>query len=66
MPCYRAFYVVPREGDGNQAPVYAGAQIIVEDQLPVKTGLCDARGVPLYRMPECIPAGFQPVVKKAL
>jgi len=28
------------------------------DKSPVKTGLLDASGVPLYRMPETVPFGF--------
>jgi len=32
--------------------------VILEDDGPVKTGLLDANGTPLYRMPNRIPIGF--------
>jgi hypothetical protein len=31
---------------------------VVEDHIPTRTGLLDAHGVPLYRLPESIPLGF--------
>lgn len=36
------------------------ADTLVEtDKTPVKTGLVDANGIPLYRMPENVSLGFQ-------
>lgn len=33
--------------------------VLVEDRGPIKTGLLDVNGVPLYRMPEAIEFGFK-------
>jgi hypothetical protein len=38
----------------------ANVAIIVDDpHQPVKTGLVDKNGVPIYRVPETVPMGFR-------
>lgn len=48
----------PRAEWDDQEPIYAGTQVYEQDSEPVNTGLLDARGVPLYRVPTKIPFGF--------
>lgn len=44
--------------------VWDGAQLILgetvheQDKPPIKTGLLDAKGIPLYRVPDTQPLGF--------
>ncbi len=33
-------------------------EVIASDEGPIRTGLVDANGTPLYRLPERIPLGF--------
>ncbi len=53
----------PPVGWGSNLPhnMEARPSIVVEeaDKSPIATGLCDAAGVPLYRVPEAVPMGFQ-------
>lgn len=43
----------------QEEPVYETTrQVIVEDDVPVQTGLLDQYGDPLYRVRERIPFGF--------
>jgi hypothetical protein len=34
------------------------AETVFEERDPVNTGLCDARGDPIYRVPDTVPLGF--------
>ena len=48
----------PRMIEGEDEPVIA-RQIIDVDDAPVRTGLLDHTGTPLYRVRETVPFGFR-------
>ena len=54
-PGYRAI-VVLADLDGNQQVL--GGETVFEEAEPVRTGLLNAAGVPLYRYPQRHPIGF--------
>lgn len=57
MSRYKAMVVLTDE-DGMQQ--IAGADTVFEpsDDMPVRTGLLDLNGTPLYRLPDRRPIGF--------
>jgi hypothetical protein len=55
-PVYRAIVTVIDEWGRSQT---AGGETVIEQDLaPVNSGLVNAQGVPLYRMPTRDPIGF--------
>lgn len=38
--------------------------VIEDDPTPIRTGLLDQHGTPLYRMPERVPLGFDLTVRR--
>jgi hypothetical protein len=53
-------YVTRPKADWSEFPVEAVTtrEVIVGDEEPVKMGLVDAQGVPIYRVRERLPVGF--------
>lgn len=43
---------------------YLARTVMEQDKQPVKTGLLDATGVPLYRVPDTVKFGFIPEVRR--
>jgi hypothetical protein len=62
MPQYRAIpaAIINLPDPWGVHHAAGGETIIEQDKTPIKTGLVDARGVPLYRVPDSVPFGFQP------
>lgn len=45
--------------DGWHPQVLSGENVIETEKSPVRTGLLDSNGIPLYRVPETVRFGFQ-------
>lgn len=55
MPKYQAFvYVDDQTGDTRTLSV----TVVGDEHVPKNTGLLDAHGTPIYRMPENQPMGY--------
>jgi hypothetical protein len=56
---YVAIQNRPRAGDWEDQPPIGAATTVYETEVsPVKTGLLDASGIPLYRVSDRIKMGF--------
>ncbi len=54
-------YVTIPKADWDEPPhlsEVSSREVIVEDDAPVKTGLLDQTGAPLYRVKDRLPFGF--------
>lgn len=57
-------YVPATAGWWPNASDYLARTVMEQDKQPVKIGLLDASGVPLYRVPDQVKFGFIPDVKR--
>lgn len=54
----RACYVPLLDGDFAQREPGETITVLADEGAPVKTGILDENGTPLYRMPERVRIGF--------